>query len=135
MAIRRFLERWRKEYKKSVRHWLVTELGHNNTERIHLHGFIFTDMKNEDISRIWKYGYITVGKRRYDNGKETNNGSIGYVNEKSVNYITKYINKIDADHKGYKPVILTSKGIGSGYTKRIDSKNNKFNGKDTKGLS
>ncbi len=40
---RRFLERWRKKYKKSVRHWLVTELGQTKTERIHLHGFIFTD--------------------------------------------------------------------------------------------
>ena len=27
LAVRRFLERWRKEFKKSVRHWLVTELG------------------------------------------------------------------------------------------------------------
>ena len=35
-AIRRFLERWRKKYKKSVRHWLVTELGQTNTERIHI---------------------------------------------------------------------------------------------------
>ena len=43
LAIRRFLERWRKETKKSIRHWCVTELGHNNTERIHIHGIIFTD--------------------------------------------------------------------------------------------
>ena len=27
LAVRRFLERWRKKYKKSVKHWLVTELG------------------------------------------------------------------------------------------------------------
>ena len=27
LAVRRFLERWRKKYKKSVRHWLITELG------------------------------------------------------------------------------------------------------------
>jgi hypothetical protein len=38
LGVRRFLERWRKKYKKSVRHWLVTELGHTGTERIHLHG-------------------------------------------------------------------------------------------------
>ncbi|AXH74827.1 MAG: replication initiator protein [Microviridae sp.] len=42
-AVRYFLERWRKKYKKSVRHWLVTELGHNGTERIHMHGIIWTD--------------------------------------------------------------------------------------------
>ena len=36
LGVRRFLERWRKKYKKSVKHWLITELGHENTERIHL---------------------------------------------------------------------------------------------------
>ena len=46
-AVRRFLERWRKKYKKSVRHWLITELGHNGTENVHLHGIIFTDDINE----------------------------------------------------------------------------------------
>lgn len=43
IAVRRFLERWRYKYKKSVRHWLITELGHENTERIHLHGILFCD--------------------------------------------------------------------------------------------
>ena len=46
LAVRRFLERWRKKYKKSVKHWLITELGQNETERIHLHGIIFTDENN-----------------------------------------------------------------------------------------
>ena len=32
---RRFLERWRKKYKKSIRHWYITELGGQNTERVH----------------------------------------------------------------------------------------------------
>ena len=36
LAVRRFLERWRKKYKKSVKHWFVTELGGKFTERIHL---------------------------------------------------------------------------------------------------
>ena len=27
LSVRRFLERWRKEFKRSVRHWLITELG------------------------------------------------------------------------------------------------------------
>ena len=56
LAVRRFLERWRKKYKKSVKHFLITELGHQNTERIHLHGIIFTKHK-EDIEIIWSYGY------------------------------------------------------------------------------
>ena len=61
LAVRRFLERWRKKYGKSVRHWLITELGHQNTERIHLHGLIFTDNK-EDIEPIWSYGYVYLGQ-------------------------------------------------------------------------
>ena len=32
LAVRRFLERWRKKNKKSIRHWLVTELGHKGTD-------------------------------------------------------------------------------------------------------
>ena len=45
-AVRHFLERWRKKYKKSVKHWLITEIGGNCTENIHLHGIIWT--KNLD---------------------------------------------------------------------------------------
>ena len=37
-AIRLFLERWRKKYGRSTKHWFITELGHDNTERLHLHG-------------------------------------------------------------------------------------------------
>ena len=39
-TLRRFLERVRKETKKSLRHWCVTELGEDN-DRIHLHGIFF----------------------------------------------------------------------------------------------
>ena len=47
----------RKRTKKSIRHWLVTELGHEGTERIHLHGIIFTE-EPEIIETDWKYGYL-----------------------------------------------------------------------------
>ena len=40
-ATRLFLERHRKKYKKSLRHWLITELGNNGTENIHLHGILW----------------------------------------------------------------------------------------------
>ena len=56
LATRRFLERWRKKTSKSIRHWLVTELGQTNTERIHLHGIIYTDQIDE-IKNIWGYGH------------------------------------------------------------------------------
>ena len=116
IALRRFLERWRKRYKVSVRHWLITELGHTSTERIHLHGIIFTD-KPSMIEHIWSYGYVYLGD---------------YVNEKTINYIIKYVTKIDKDHKGYKPKIFTSSGIGKSYLLKPDSKLNKFNGTETR---
>ena len=121
-AVRRFLERWRKKYKKSVKHWLVTELGGNGTENIHLHGVIWTNESAEEINKIWKYGFTWVGDKK--------NG--GYVNEKTINYIVKYVNKIDEKHKEYNSKILTSAGIGKGYIERIDSKKNMYNGKETK---
>jgi hypothetical protein len=124
-GVRRFLERWRKKYKKSIRHWLVTEIGGNNTERIHIHGIIWTN-ELEEISKIWKYGIITIGERKYYKGKEMNKNSIGYVNEKTINYIVKYVNKIDQKHKEYNSKILCSHGIGNNYTNRIDSKTNKY---------
>lgn len=115
IAVRRFLERWRKKNKKSVRHWLVTELGTKGSERLHLHGLIFTDRK-EEIAKHWQYGHVFIG---------------GFVTEKSVNYIIKYLWKKDEKHKEYKPKIFTSPGIGKGYLKRKDSERHEFNGSDT----
>lgn len=117
IAVRRFLERWRKKYKKSVKHWLVTELGQTNTERIHLHGILFTNETEETIKKIWKYGNIWIGE---------------YVNGRTINYIVKYVNKTDEIHKEYQNKILTSPGIGKRYIKREDSKRNRYNKKGTK---
>lgn len=117
LGIRRFLERWRKDNKKSIRHWLVTELGHEGTENIHIHGIVWTDKDIKEVEKHWKYGYIWAGT---------------YVSEKTVNYIIKYIHKQDADHKEYKSKILTSAGIGSEYIIRNDSKNNKYKKGETK---
>lgn len=116
LAIRRYLERWRKKHKKSVRHWLVTELGQNKTERVHIHGIIWSDEIN-DIKDIWNYGHVWIGD---------------YVNEKTINYIVKYVSKTDAKHKEYNSKIMTSAGIGSNYIKRLDSKNNRYQEDKTK---
>lgn len=122
LGVRRFLERWRKKYKISVKHWLVTELGQSATERIHIHGIIWTTEKAETINKIWKYGHTWIGDK--------NNG--GYVNEKTINYVVKYVNKTDILHKEYNSKILTSAGIGKGYLDRTDATKNKYNGKETK---
>ena len=105
IAIRRYLERWRKTYKKSQRHWFITELGHEGTERIHLHGIVFSPFPIEKATfeRYWQYGNIRIGD---------------YCNLKTINYIAKYITKLDRDHKNYVPEIFCSAGIGNGYTNR-----------------
>lgn len=116
LAVRRFLERWRKKHKKSVRHWLVTEIGGNRYEGVHLHGIIWTD-KVQDIKDIWKYGFVYIGT---------------HVNEATISYITKYIHKTDEKHKEYNSKVLCSKGIGSNYINRNDAEMNTYKGTETK---
>lgn len=115
-GVRLFLERYRKKYKKSIKHWLITELGENNTERIHIHGIIWTENIKE-IEKIWKYGNIFIGE---------------YVNEKTINYIIKYVTKIDLLHKGYIPKIMTSAGIGKNYISTFNANQNKYRPLNTK---
>jgi len=122
IGIRHFLERWRKKYKKSIRHWLVTELGGNGTENIHLHGIMWTNESIEEIRNIWNYGYIWPRK-------ETTVKT--YVNEKTVNYIVKYINKQDEKHTTYNSIVLTSAGIGNNYINKPDSNKNLYKGEHT----
>ncbi|SHF29354.1 rolling circle replication-associated protein [Dysgonomonas macrotermitis] len=119
IAVRLFLERYRKKYKKSLRHWLVTELGSNNTERIHLHGIIYC-VTGDTIEKYWQYGNVWIGD---------------YVNQKTINYIVKYMYKNDGKHKGYVPKVLCSPGIGSLYTRSVNYQNmviNKSKIKDQK---
>ena len=110
LAVRRYTERWRKKYGKTLRHWLVTELGHQNTERVHMHGIVWTD-ERKDIKEIWKYGSVWIGD---------------YVSAKTINYIVKYVNKVDEKHKEYNSKIYTSKGIGRNYMERRDAERNKY---------
>lgn len=127
LAVRRWLERCRAATKKSVKHWLITEIGGNGEERIHLHGIVFgtkarivqrtwkhvvKDNSNlENIKKRWNYGHIWTGK---------------YVNPKTVNYIIKYCAKADPKHPGYIPIILTSPGIGRGYEKSFNALQNAY---------
>ena len=111
LAVKRFRERWRKKTKKSPRHWLVTELGDKNG-RIHMHGIVYGS--KEMIEEKWMYGFVDV--------KE-------HVNDVSINYITKYITKIDVKHKEYRPKICTSAGIGAGYIEKSRGKHKYVKGK------
>ena len=126
LAIRRMLERYRKKYKTSVKHWLITELGHKGTENIHINGIIFvnsrregkrTVLKEDIIKQAWQYGWVYCG---YSMG------------EKAVNYVVKYMMKPDNDHKGFMPKIHTSPGIGANWEKRYDARLNTYNTKADK---
>lgn len=109
--VRLFLERIRKETKKSIKHWLTTERGEKNTERYHLHGLIWGDKDGTLTTRHWQYGFVYIGE---------------YVNERTCNYVTKYITKRDEKHKDFIPTILCSAGIGANYLNRADSELNRY---------
>lgn len=133
LAIKRFRERWRKKYGRSIKHWLVTELGHGKTEHVHIHGFLWIDnryeLKNEfmkEVEKIWKYGWVDKGKINISTGERE-----ATVYPETAIYYTKYINKIDEQHKEYKPIILTSGGIGKDYLKTKEAQGNKFNEEKT----
>ena len=110
-AIRLCLERVRKQTGKSVKHWFITELGHEKTERLHLHGIVWGLGSGEKITNNWKYGITFTGF---------------FVNEKTINYITKYMLKVDVDHKNFRGKVLCSAGLGKGYTERADAQNHKY---------
>ena len=116
LAVRRFLERYRKKYKKSIRHWLISEKGHEGTKRIHLHGILYIENK-EEIEKFWKYGWVYLGD---------------YVNNKTINYIIKYVTKVDTVNKGFEGKIFCTAGIGRGWEKTLNAENSKYKGKDTK---
>lgn len=118
-AVRLFLERVRKEKKTSLKHWLITELGQHNTERIHLHGIIFNDMPitNEWLQEKWQYGESDTGK---------------YCNGRTINYIVKYVTKVDTTHKNFKAQIFCSKGIGSQYINDFAKRKHQYKGTETK---
>lgn len=103
LAMRRFLERWRKKYKKSVKHWFVTELGKNSSERLHMHGILWTDRSAKEVTDIWKYGNVDFGYK---------------CDGSTITYISKYMLKTDIKHPGYKSIVLTSPGIGAVYINR-----------------
>ncbi|AXH78023.1 MAG: replication initiator protein [Microviridae sp.] len=131
IAVHKWRERWRKHNKKSPRHWFITELGHGETEHLHLHGIVWTDMP-EEIDKRWRYEQVDKNKWKYGwctlgDGKGRN-----YVNEETISYITKYITKADFEHKYYKPKILTSPGIGKQFAETFNAQRCKYKGEDTK---
>lgn len=112
-AISLFLDRVRKKYGKQIRHFFIPEFGTLHG-RLHYHGILFdAPYKTLDctpISQEWKYGFVYLG----------------WCNEKTCNYIVKYITK-DAPPGQKLPRIVASKGLGLSYIKEYgqDLKSNK----------
>ena len=107
---RLFLERIRKETGKSMKHWCVTEKGHTNTRRIHLHGIFYAP------NGMTKFKLINILKNNWIDGY-CYNGK--YCNEKTINYVSKYMTKRDEDNPEYTGKVLCSPGLGAGHIKRI----------------
>lgn len=105
---RLFLERIRKEKGYSIKHWCVTEKGHTNTRRIHIHGLYYAThgetkwQLTKTLFENWIDGYKFYGS---------------YVNEKTINYVSKYMTKKDKDNPDYIGIVLCSKGLGANYAK------------------
>lgn len=115
LALRRMLERIRKQTGKSIKHWCVSELGEEN-DRIHLHGIVFGQKTAELVRQQWGYGIVYIGT---------------YCSSRTANYITKYMLKEDVNHKWFTGRVFTSAGIGKGYIKRSGTIWKRFKGKDT----
>ena len=112
-AVRRFTENWRSKYKKSIRHWFVTELGGGRYEHLHIHGIIWTKENFEEVRNKWNYGFVFP--RDYQVIRN-------YVNSRTISYIMKYLTKYDTNHPNYKAIIMTSNGIGGNYKASLSEK-------------
>lgn len=123
-AVRLFLDRMRKRYGKQIRHWFIGEYGTLHG-RVHYHGILFNvppELRDcgpvthpgdhLEIRSAWSYGHVFVG----------------YVNDKTCSYITKYLTKSINGEK-VRPRVITSKGIGENYLESEDAALHKAGGK------
>ncbi len=122
-AVELFRKRWHAEYGHSLKRWLIVELGHPkkrgdhiSTERVHLHGLLWTQISKKELEGRWQYGVVHIGE---------------YVNLRTINYIVKYVTKPDKDHPDFMGKIFCSPGIGKSYAKKAEAKQNRFRGEDT----
>ena len=106
-AVRLFLDRMRKNVGNGIKHFIIGEYG-EKTGRFHYHGILFGVPRNFDVNQVeklWKYGFVYLG----------------WCNERTIHYITKYITKVDYNKNHKKankqdiPRIIVSHGIGSSF--------------------
>lgn len=131
-AIRLFRDRFRKSAfsdLSELHYFLIPELGHQNTQRLHLHGIIWINQQLPEIytdryvrprtdgstlSKIWLYGNIYFGHN---------------VSNKAINYITKYMLKKDNNHPDFNPNPYHTRFLGDNFLK--EHSHYKFDGSKT----
>lgn len=109
LAVRRFVERYRARYGKSLRHFLITEKGTDH-DRIHLHGMI-CGAKCTFVKR----GKIYIDKPKLQSIWSYGNIWLGWCNSASISYICKYLTKHDPNHPDFRGKLFVSPGFGASY--------------------
>lgn len=120
--VKKWREAWRKSKLSKMQYWMANELGGEGTERMHAHGIVWTDENPLNIAMRWRYQW---------NGKMRLAGMVDVdierpVTLRAINYIVKYITKIDEKHPHFKSRILNSPGIGNNYINTKAAKLNKY---------
>lgn len=112
-SVRLFLDRARKVFSKSLRHFIIAERG-EKSGRLHYHGILFNYPKELDVEvlrRLWKYGFVFIG----------------YCNPKTINYVVKYITKNGSTVvKKDIPRVIVSKGLGSNFADYVKQEFNQM---------
>lgn len=134
LAVRRFFERLRKEYKRYIKHWLITELC-PSSGRIHLHGVLFDVPLPINPTSWTRSVYKKSGRGKYG-AFLINDGEVARTNEwlrsfwkygntwvdilrpESIGYIVKYMLKPSTVDPNYKPQLFPSKGLGKSYAQK-----------------
>lgn len=108
VPLRRFIDLLRKKCGTRPRYFFITELG-GKTKRLHFHGILFgvsrSQLSFDFMHHAWKCGHSWIG----------------YVNDRTCNYITKYLLKDcldsieDSTGNPFRPSIYCSNGLGLSY--------------------
>lgn len=102
--IRLFLDRYRKRFGHSPRHWIINEYG-DTGGRLHFHALFFdNEIYRHQLEEVWQYGIVRSSRLR-------SAAAISYI----TTYVTKFLDKWIID-KNEKQFILCSPGIGKAYT-------------------
>lgn len=106
-AIKEWRERINRRRGKAMKRFMITERGSNGTERLHMHGIVWCESKEElkENLKLWRFGNTDIGYR-CDSG--------------TAAYIVKYMLK--EDKRGFESIVLCSPGLGAEYVKNNKEK-------------